>query len=162
MVVVTFTFCATFHIICYFVLPPSGHHSLLSSWIFKPVCCLSSVDECDFLNLTFLRSALPERNAVMRYSNGTCNRLMVHLAELINRYVEVEEASGSVKEVVSTLQRLQITFWSVDHFTAFITSCLTLLLCWYHVEFEHRSNMIKTHFRKTLSEYSWKNNFSNL
>lgn len=35
---------------------------------------------------------------------------MVHLAELINSYVEVEKASGNVKEVVSPSPRPQITF----------------------------------------------------
>lgn len=35
---------------------------------------------------------------------------MVHLAELINSYVEVEKASGDVKEVVSPSPRPQITF----------------------------------------------------
>ncbi len=35
---------------------------------------------------------------------------MVHLAELINSYVEVEKASGSIKEVVSPSPRPGITF----------------------------------------------------
>lgn len=71
---------------------------------------VSPVEKCDFLNLTFLRLALPECNAVMRYSIETSNRLMVHLAGQINSYVEVEKASGSIKEVVSPLPRPQITF----------------------------------------------------
>lgn len=35
---------------------------------------------------------------------------MVHLAELINSYVEVEKASGNIKEVVSLWPRPRITF----------------------------------------------------
>lgn len=35
---------------------------------------------------------------------------MVHLAGLINSYVEVEKASGNIKEVVSPSPRPRITF----------------------------------------------------
>lgn len=57
-----------------------------------------------------LAQHLPECRTVMRYCVETSNRLMVHLAELINSYVEVEKASGEVKEVVSPSPRPQITF----------------------------------------------------
>lgn len=51
----------------------------------------------------------PKCGTVMRYCVETSNRLMVHLAELINSYVEVEKASGDVKEVVSPSPRPRIT-----------------------------------------------------
>lgn len=63
----------------------------------------------DSLALTFLFLHLPECRTVMRYSIETSNRLMVHLAELINSYVEAEKASGDVKEVVSPSPRPQMT-----------------------------------------------------
>lgn len=97
------------------------HHPLSSSNSSCPsLSCtsISPVEKCDFLNLTFLCPALPECNSVMRYSIETSNRLMVHLAGLINSCVEVEKASGSVEGVVSLWQRLWITFWSIDHFTS--------------------------------------------
>lgn len=71
---------------------------------------ISQVEVCDFLNLAFFCLLLPESNAVMRYSAETCNRLMVHLAELINSYVKVVKALSSISKVVSTKQRPQITF----------------------------------------------------
>lgn len=49
---------------------------------------------------------------------------MVHLAELINSYVEVEKASGDVKEVVSPSPRPQITFEAINHFTGKFTFLL--------------------------------------
>lgn len=70
----------------------------------------SPVERCDFLNLAFLCLVLPKRSIVMRWSIETSNRLMVHLAELINSYVEVEKASGGMKKVVSPSPGPQITF----------------------------------------------------
>lgn len=70
---------------------------------------VSPVGTRDSLTLTFLLLHLPECRTVMRYSIETSNRLMVHLAELINSYVEAEKASGDVKEVVSPSPRPQMT-----------------------------------------------------
>lgn len=78
--------------------PPAPHHSQLSP-----------VGTRDSLALTFLFLHLPVCRTVMRYSVETSNRLMVHLAELINSYVEAEKASGDVKEVVSPSPRPQMT-----------------------------------------------------
>lgn len=78
---------------------PDPHHSHLLP-----------VGTRDSLALTFLLLHLPECRTVMRYSVETSNRLMVHLAELINSYVEAEKASGDVKEVVSPSPRPQMTF----------------------------------------------------
>lgn len=85
----------------------SSHYS---HFLPLPSTSILPVQKCDFLNLTFLRLTLPECNTVMRYSIETSNRLMVHLAGLINSCVEVEKASGSIKEVVSPSSRPQITF----------------------------------------------------
>lgn len=74
------------------------------------ITSVSPVEKRDVLNLTFLRLVLPECKTVMRYSIETSNRLMVHLAGLINSYVEVEKASGNIKEVVSPSPRPRITF----------------------------------------------------
>lgn len=74
------------------------------------ITCILLVQKCDFLNLTFLRLTLQECITVMRYSIETSNRLMVHLAWLINSCVALQKASGSIKEVVSPSSRPQITF----------------------------------------------------
>lgn len=88
----------------FFFLPLSCHQYSTHSCLWEaaitlclppppPRTSISRVEKCDFLNLTFLHPALPECSTVMRYSVETSNRLMVHLAGLINSYVEVEKAS---------------------------------------------------------------------
>lgn len=84
-------------------------HSVVQSEILKD---LNKVDVATLLPppSPALAQHLPECRTVMRYCVETSNRLIVHLAELINSYVEVEKASGDVKEVVSPSPRPQITF----------------------------------------------------
>lgn len=93
-------------------LPPTPvfAKALLLSASCLPGTSISPAEKCDFLNLTFLLLPLPECNSVMRYSIETNNRLMVHLAWLINSCVEVEKASSSIREVVFPSSRPQITF----------------------------------------------------
>lgn len=111
-----------------------------------PESVFHKLEVCDFLNLTFLRLLLPECSAVMRYSVETCNRLMVHLAALINSYVEVENAQNNVSEVVSSKQRPQITSGACITVKypsqAAWPRCSFGFACkWLHLNFYNRSNM---------------------
>lgn len=99
--------------------PPLSCHQYNAHYVFErqpllSTTSISPVEKCDFLNLTFFRQCC----TVMRYSIETSNRLMVHLAGLINSYVEAEKASRKLFPIAETPDNL----WSIDHFTAWCTS----------------------------------------
>lgn len=76
------------------------------------------------MNLAYLRRVWPECETIMRYSAETSNRLMVHLARLINSYVEVQKASSNVGKACFPIAETPDNLWSVDHFTGWFTSAV--------------------------------------